>query len=293
MVLLALGLALTLAVGATLYWAPGAPERTWDRIARTGTIRVGYAWEPPFAYRDETGRVTGESPEVARVVLDRLGVLHVDWVQTSFGDLIPDLLTGRFDLIASGLFIRPDRARVVAFSPPSSCVVAALLVRAGNPLALHSLADIAASSNARLAVVSGAVEENDALASGVPSERLLRFPDADLALAGVLHGAADALALTGPTIQHMANTHPQVERARPFSGESKPAGCTAFAFRPKDELLRQHFDQFLLEFRGTPAHQRLVAPFGFADSLLFPESPESFPESPEPSSSPGQDDTHE
>lgn len=43
-------------------------EDSAARIARTGVVRIGYAVEPPFALVAPQGRVTGESPEVARAV---------------------------------------------------------------------------------------------------------------------------------------------------------------------------------------------------------------------------------
>ena len=54
--------------------AEAPAETTLERIQRTGVVRVAYANEAPYGYRDiQTGRVTGEAPEIACVVLGRLG----------------------------------------------------------------------------------------------------------------------------------------------------------------------------------------------------------------------------
>ncbi|NTV62864.1 MAG: transporter substrate-binding domain-containing protein, partial [Oscillochloris sp.] len=113
-------------------------DQSFDRIKRVDTIRIGYAVEAPFAFLAPGDVVTGESPEVARAVVQRLGITQITWVQTDFDQLIPELEEGRFDLIAAGMFITPDRAQRVAFSQPTFHVKQGLLVLVGNPYGLHS-----------------------------------------------------------------------------------------------------------------------------------------------------------
>lgn len=248
--------AATLIVGSLWQFAA---ESTTSRIARTGVMRVGYAWEPPYAFRDASGRVTGESPEVARAVLTGLGIRDIEWLQTDFGMLIPELRAGRFDLIAAGMFINPAREALVRFSRPSVCIEPGLLVRRGNPLYLHRLEDIAAHPGARLAVLAGAVEAEDAVRAGIPAQRILSFPNPELAVTGIEQGLADALALSGPSVQRLARTLSSMERAVPFEGQTGFAECAAFAFRRQDGDLRDRFNHELDSFLGTAAHLTLVA----------------------------------
>lgn len=109
-----------------------SPERTLQRVQRRGVIRLSYASERPFAYRDEANRVTGESPEVLRAVLGRMGIRNIQWVQIEWGELIPELKAGRFDIIAIGMFITCERAEQIAFTEPTFALDQAFLVRAGN-----------------------------------------------------------------------------------------------------------------------------------------------------------------
>ncbi len=240
----------------------GATDTTAQRVAHTGVIRIGYALEAPFAFHDDQGRVTGESPEVARAVWQRLGVRHIEWVRTDFGSLIAQLRAGRFDQIACGLFIRPDRERLVAFTSPSVCIGPALLVRRGNPLHLHSFADITGRDGVRLAVIAGAVEGEDAAKAGVPPDRIVSYPNLDVALNGIRNNLVDALALSAPTIQRLADQNADLQRALPFQCPLSKPGCGAFAFRPADKKLRDRFDRALREYIGTEAHLELIRPFG-------------------------------
>jgi len=230
-------------------------------------LRVGYALEPPFAYLDASGRVTGEAPEVWRVVAQELNGGPVIWEHVEFGSLIHELEAGRIDVIATGLFATPERAKRLAFSHPTARVCPALLVQAGNPLQLRSYADVAAHPQARLLVVAGAVEGEQAVLAGVPAARLRAFPDAESALVALQQHAADALALSAVSLRRAlagAGNH-GLELVPQAQGV---AGLPAFAFRPADHALREAADSVLEGFLGSERHATLIARFGFSRAEL-------------------------
>lgn len=263
-----------LLAGSIGLWSLRNPvENTHERVFRSGTIRIGYALEAPYAFVNEEGRVTGESPEVAKAVWQRLGVETIEWVQTDFGSLIAQLRAGRFDQIASGLFIRPERQRLVLFTVPTICPAPALLVRRGNPLGLHGYSDIAGKAEARLAVLNGATEIEDALRAGVPDERIHRYPHTDTAVRALRTGLVDGFALSAPSIEKLAATHPDMQRALPFGDQGIQAGCGAFAFRHADSSLRDRFNRELERYLGTQAHVELVQSFGFTPDCLPAATP--------------------
>lgn len=265
----AVGIAIAGAVLAACAPAP-SDESALARLRREGTARVGYANEAPYAYLEPaTGRVTGEAPEIARAVLGELGVERVEGVLTEFGSLIPGLRAGRFDVIAAGMYVTPERCARVAFSEPTYCIGEAFVVAAGNPLGLHGYGDVATHAEARLGVVAGTVERGIARDLGVPDERVVVFPDAPSALAGVEADRVDAYAGTALTVNDLLAKADSttVERAEPFEqpvvdGEVV-RGCGAFAFRPGDTDLRDAFDGVLREWIGSEEHLERVAPFGF------------------------------
>lgn len=256
--------------------APGAQATsTLERAQQTGTIRVGYANEAPYAYLESaSGRLTGEAPEIARVVLAELGIREVAGVLTEFGSLIPGLKAGRFDIIAAGMYILPERCREIAFSNPTYSVGEAFIVAQGNPLGLNGYEHTARHSDARLGVVAGTVERDYARHTGIPDARVVVFPDAPSALEGVIAGRVDAYAATSLTVNNLLARaqSPRVERAAPFSDPAiagKTArGYGAFGFRKSDRKLLDAFNSALARFIGTPAHLELVKPFGFTAAEL-------------------------
>lgn len=250
-------------------------KQTLDRIRREGVVRIGYANEAPYAYLDQlSGCVTGEAPEIARVVLKRMGVEKVEGVLTEFGSLIPGLKARRFDIIAAGMYITPARCAQILFSNPTYSVGEAFMVLAGNPLSLHGYEDIAGNPEARLGVVAGTVEREYAKKCGIPDDRILIFPDPMSALAGLRAGRIEAYGGTSLTINDLMSktTSSDIERANPFSdpiiGGSAIRGYGAFGFRLGEELLVEAFNRELAAFIGTPEHLDLVTPFGFGKEEL-------------------------
>lgn len=244
-------------------------DHSLERLQRDGVIRIGYAVEAPYAFLTPDGNVTGEAPEIAREIVHRLKINRIEWRLTEFSSLIDGLESHRFDVIAAGMFITPERAKRVAFSHPTYQAGSALLVAKNNPRHLRSYRDAATNENVRLAVISDAVEERELLRLGISSERLIRVPDALSGEVMVREGKVDALALTAPTVRWMAQKQEaflECVEIKTNSGDHEaifPIGAGAFVFRQSDVALRQAWDRELSQFIGSQEHQQLVASFGF------------------------------
>lgn len=246
-------------------------ETTLERVKREGIVRIGIANDIPYAYVDSNGRVTGEAPEIARRILANMGIQQIEGVYTEFGSLIDSLNAGRFDIIAAGMFITPDRCQTIAFSEPTYGVGQAFLVKTGNPKNLHSYEDLLNNSESILAVMAGAVEGDYARAVGVPEFQLSIVPDPPTGLIAVKTGKADALALTSIAISRLVATdeEQEVEMAQPFSDPiingKTIHGYGAFGFRKEDTDFLEAFNTHLKVFIGGDEHIELVRPFGFTE----------------------------
>jgi polar amino acid transport system substrate-binding protein len=254
----------------------GAETTSLERLQHDGEVRLGFANEAPYAYLDQkTGRLTGEAPEIARAILERMGLKHVKGVLTEWGALIPGLKAGRFDIIAAGMYITPRRCREIAFTNPTYSIGEAFLVKAGNPLGVHGYGDVAARPAVRLGVVAGTVEFGYAKAMGIPRARIALLPDNPSALAAVGAGRIDAFAATRLTLNDLlAKAGPDAGLAlahpfrQPLIDGREARGYGAFGVRKGDRALLQALNHQLATFIGSPEHRRLVAPFGFTSSEL-------------------------
>ncbi|BET68249.1 ectoine/hydroxyectoine ABC transporter substrate-binding protein EhuB [Opitutales bacterium ASA1] len=262
---------LAVLVLALLAWfSTGAWIERHDGLAgfrRGEPLRVGYAIEEPFAFVVD-GRVTGESPEVVRAFAAALGIERIDWVQTTFGSLLPELESGRFDIVAAGMFATPERRERFEFSQPTFRVTRGLLGRRDKIGRVAGYEELARATTCRVAVVRGSYEESMFRSMGLSGERLVIVPDALTGRACVENGLADALALSAPSVRWMAARSGDasiVAWVPEVGAEAEhPEFEGGIVFRLEDDALRAAFDRFLDGYLGSKAHVQTVAAFGFA-----------------------------
>jgi polar amino acid transport system substrate-binding protein len=250
--------------------AAGVQADLLEDAKESGEITVGIANEAPYGYVTPEGELTGEAPEIAKHILGEMGIDEVEAVVTEFGSLIPGLKAGRFDMVAAGMFITPQRCEQVAFSEPTYGIGQAFLVAEGNPESLQTYEDIKENPDAMLAVMAGAIERTYARDSGVPDDQVMVVPDTAAGTAAVQAGRANAFALTSLSIRRLADGAEGVEMAEAFgevAGQSVK-GHGGFAFRPEDQAFLEAFNKELAEFIGTDEHLKLVAPFGWTKDEL-------------------------
>src|SRR5699024_11881080 len=120
---------------------------------------VALANEVPFGFVDDTGEAAGQSPAVAQAVFEELGVPEIQASATSWDGLIPGLQANRYDVIAAGVFITPERCEQVAFSEPTATSPEAFLVKSGNPEDIQHFEDFTKNYDLMLAVLNGSVEQ--------------------------------------------------------------------------------------------------------------------------------------
>ncbi|MBN9109975.1 MAG: transporter substrate-binding domain-containing protein [Pseudonocardia sp.] len=246
---------------------------TLQRIRESRVARVAIAGEQPYGFSDASGRVTGESPEVARLVLRAMGVDGIEAVQVSFDKLLDTLVGGNADLVAAGMTISPDRCARVAFSRPDFVAQPAFLVRRGNPRGLRSFADV--RGRVQLGVLAGSAEQAWAKAGGVPDDTVTAFDGQSTLVRAVADERVDAAVLTRISLLDELRRNPgrQLEVTRPFrvtigGREVVPAG--GFAFRREDTDLVAAFDAGLSAAQTSGDWLKAASPFGFSAANLPP-----------------------
>jgi polar amino acid transport system substrate-binding protein len=244
-----------------------------QKIAESGKVVIGIANEAPYGFSAPDGTVTGEAPEIAKHILAGMGVEEVEGVITEFGSLIPGLNAGRFDMIAAGMFLTPERCQQITFSEPTYGIGQAFLIQEGNPKGISNYEDVAANPDVTLAVMAGAIEGQYAQQAGVPVGQLLVVPDRAAGTAAVEAGRADAFALTSLTIGDIVEARGAGSGLAMTDAFSTVAGQNVkghggFGFRNEDAAFVDQFNQQLAEFIGSPEHLALVEPFGFGKGEL-------------------------
>ncbi|MGB5836576.1 MAG: transporter substrate-binding domain-containing protein, partial [Albidovulum sp.] len=116
-----------------------------EELKEQGFARIAIANEPPWTMVTTGGEVSGAGPDLARAVLAKMGVADIVASVSEYGAMIPGVQARRFDLVAAGLFIKPERCEAVLFSEPDLCDAESFMIKAGNPMGLKSFADVASS----------------------------------------------------------------------------------------------------------------------------------------------------
>ncbi|BDH03639.1 ectoine/hydroxyectoine ABC transporter substrate-binding protein EhuB [Streptomyces seoulensis] len=236
-----------------------------DRLRAQGVVRLGIAGEVPFGFIDRDGRLTGEAPELARVIFKRLGVERTQPVPTEFGSLIPGLNSQQFDVVAAGMYVNPERCRQVIFADPDYQMKDSFIVRKGNPKGLNSYRDVV-ERKARFATGAGYAEIRYAVEAGYRESDVLIVPDQVAGLNAVEAGRVDVFAGTALTVREVVGKSRKAEATEPFAplvkGERHVDGG-AFAFRPVETRLRDAFNTELRELKRTGELLRILRPFGF------------------------------
>ncbi|MFF5155571.1 ectoine/hydroxyectoine ABC transporter substrate-binding protein EhuB [Streptomyces sp. NPDC000348] len=241
-----------------------------DRLRAAGVVRLGIAGEIPFGYIDRNGDLTGEAPELAKVVFRRLGVDRVQPVPTEFGSLIPGLNSQQFDVVAAGMYVTPERCEQVVFADPDYQMPDAFVVRKGNPKGLHDYKD-AFEKGARIATGTGYAQIEHAMEAGYRRNDILIVPDQVAGLNAVEAGRVDFFTATAVTSRLVVRTSSTAEVTEPFTpivnGEPQLAGG-AFAFRPTETKLRDAFNTELRKLKKSGDVFRILSPFGFSKAEM-------------------------
>jgi polar amino acid transport system substrate-binding protein len=252
--------------------APGQGG-TLAKVKQQAFITVGFAGEAPYAYQ-EGGKLTGEDPAVHQEIWKAVGVNELRGVQVEFGQLIPGLNANRFDVVAAGMFIRPDRCQQAAFSEPVYCAPQAFLVPKGNPNNISEYKSVA-QAGIKIGVLSGAVEGTQAAKLGVPDKNIVELASQRDGLAALRARRVGAFALTSISLRNMIKEDPNapVELTEPFVpviDGKEDLGCGGAVFRKADNDLREAFNAELAKLKQSGQLLTLIQPFGFGPETVPP-----------------------
>jgi polar amino acid transport system substrate-binding protein len=167
-----------------------ADDDSWQKVKDHGLVVCGVDGLLPYSSSDE--KVPGFEVEIARAIAKELDVgLKQEWV--SWDGLIPALNSGRCDAIINGMFITPEREKVIAFSRPYYGSGEAILVRKDNTN-VKNLADLKGKNTG---VLAGSVTVNELEKKGIGP--LVVYPDQNTIIIELNNGRIDAAYLEAPS----------------------------------------------------------------------------------------------
>ena len=264
------------ALGAGLAGLTGMPAvaADLDQLKEQGFARIAIANEPPWTMVTTGGEVSGAAPDLARAVLNKMGIKDIVASVSEYGAMIPGVQARRFDMVAAGLFIKPERCEAVLFSQPDLCDAESFMIKAGNPLNLKSFADVA-SSGAKIGVVGGGTEEKLAIEAGVDRANIVVVPDPQSGAKLLQDGRIDVYALPVLSISDLLKKAEDPSLAMFAPVESTPIFCAGVAFRKQDGALRDAYDVALAEIKASGEFAAIIEPYGYSADAAMQQTREN------------------
>ncbi len=113
-----------------------------DEIQKRGTLRVGM--EPgymPFELTNQKGEIIGFDVDMAKRMAKAMDV-KLELVSTAWDGIIPALLTGKFDIIMSGMTLTQQRNMSINFALPYIVIGQTVLVNNKHQGVIKSYMDL-------------------------------------------------------------------------------------------------------------------------------------------------------
>ncbi len=214
-------------------------ESVIESIKREGVMKVGLSMFKPWTMRDVNGELIGFEIDVATKVADDMGV-DIEFVPTSWDGIIPALVAGNFDVIISGMSIRPSRNLTVNFTEPYA--FSGLTLLANRALTEGFRLEDYNSPDVTLAARRGSTSV-EAIMQLFPDANLVQFDDEGALVQEVLNGNAHATLGSEPLPSTEARRYPETLYV-PFDRTFQAAG-EAFALRKGDPDALNFFNSWI------------------------------------------------
>ena len=210
-----------------------------ETIKERGVIKIGLSLFKPWSMRDLEGELVGFELDVGRKLADDMGV-EVEFVPTSWDGIIPALVSGKFDVIISGMSITPQRNLTVNFSTPYA--YSGLTILANSEMTKGFTLEDFNSPDVTFAARRGATPAA-AIAAVFPEAQLLLFDEDGASTQEVLNGNAHATMAAEPSPSTEARRYPETLNV-PFDRTFQATG-ESFAYRKGDPDATNFFNNWI------------------------------------------------
>lgn len=176
-----------------------------DDIMKAKKIRISTDMAiPPAGMMDSSMQPTGSDVETAKLLAKDWG-LEIEWVPTTGATRIPNVNTGKADVIISTLSVTPERAKVIDFSKPYAVLQS--VVGAPKGAAIKDWADLKGKS---ITVTRGTTQDTELSAmANDKGFKVVRYDDdATMVTAGAT-GQAEAVATSVALVNQISSKSPQ------------------------------------------------------------------------------------
>ena len=197
---------------------------------------------PPWNFLNDAGEVDGFERELGDELCKR-AELNCEWVTNEWDSIIPNLVSGNYDVIIAGMSITDERDEVIDFTqnytPP-------------DPSAYVAMSDDVDVESGVIAAQTGTIQAGYVADSGAT---LVEFATPEETLAAVRNGEADAVladkSFLVPIVEEDADLV--------FTGpDVPPGGGVGMGLRESDTELRETFDAAIQSMKDDGSLNEMI-----------------------------------
>lgn len=224
-------------------------------------LKVAIGNEPPYTKLNPDGTVTGAEPDVLQAVLSKLGYGEIEGVQVDYDGMIAGLNSGRWDVIAAGLFMNQSRCPAIHYTSPVIVSTESFAVLPGNPKNILSVADIKADPSLKVGAIAGGFHEGFIKAGGVPTDQIVQVRDTVSGVEALKTDRVDAFTLSTLSLNDYKEKQGGFDITEPIP--DAPKSGSGAAFREDDKDLWEAYNQAVEEFKTTQEFADILTKWGF------------------------------
>ncbi len=210
-----------------------------ESIKKRGAIKIGLSIFTPWSMRDKNGELIGFELDVGTKLAEDMGV-EAEFIPTAWDGIIPALVSGKFDVIISGMTTTPQRNLTINFTDPYA--FSGLTILANTEMTQGMAIEDFNSSDVTFAARRGATPAT-LIAEMFPEAELLLFDEDGAATQEVLNGKAHATMAAEPTPSAEARRYPDVLNV-PFETAFSATG-ESFGLRKSDPDALNFFNNWI------------------------------------------------
>lgn len=261
-----------------LFASQASAETALEKIKRTGTVTVGTeAAFPPFEFVKD-GKIVGYGSDILAEVVKELGV-NVKQLDLPWQGILPGLLAGKFDFVATTVGINEERARRYAYTAPIANGAPYLLKRKGDSLAKLSDLNgkvVATQLASSTEPIARSLDAKLKAEGGAGYKELKLFTDFQGAYMALANGEVDAVVQSLPNLAVLVKERPDTFELMTAVPNQQGYNYLAWVTRPEDKDLRDFISGVIRKMQADGRLAKLQQKwFGFtmdipADGYLPP-----------------------
>ncbi|MCA1774592.1 MAG: transporter substrate-binding domain-containing protein [Paracoccaceae bacterium] len=208
------------------------------------TVRLGTEGAyPPYNFLNDAGEVDGFERALGDELCTR-AELTCEWVTNDWDSIIPNLVSGNYDVIIAGMSITDERDEVIDFSDPYT---------QPDPSAYVALSDGIDLENSVIAAQAGTIQASHV--ASMEGATLLEFATPDETIAAIKNGEADAALADKAFLEPIATSDAEVT----FVGDDVLlGGGIGLGIRESDAELREQFNEAIQSMKDDGSLNTLI-----------------------------------